>query len=399
MDVNFSEWLERRLRIWREKGLMRRMYWVEGGSAGRIRHGDDVYENFGSNDYLGLAYDERLRSAALDSLRVKENSFGAGAARLMTGNARIWEEAEERLARFKGCDAGLIFSSGYAMALGVIPALVERGDFLVLDRKAHACLIDGARLSEAVVRTYPHNDMEALEDLLMRIRERYPTARIGIITESLFSMDGDWAPLRRIVELKKRYGAWLLVDEAHATGIYGERRRGLLELQKVESEVEVQVGTLGKALGVSGGYVVGKRELIEYLINHARSFMFSTGLCPVLAAALIRSIEIVESDETGMELFKMLWGNVYDFKRLLYGDSAMPPAAPIFPVMIGDERECVRVMDDLMRRKLWVPAVRYPSVGKGRARLRISITAAHRKDAMENLANALFELKVLSKEL
>ncbi len=395
MDVSFLEWLEKRIGRLEDKQLRRELRCIDEVCGARIRYRGDMYDNFGSNDYLGLAQDERLKESVVDYLKQDGHSLGGGAARLMTGNARIWQEAEERLARFKGCEAGLLFSSGYAMAVGVIPTLVERGDFLLLDRKAHACLIDGARLSEGTMRTFPHNDMVALEGLLIRIRERHPTVKIWIITESLFSMDGDWAPLREIVELKKRYGAWLLVDEAHATGIFGERHRGLLELQKVESEVEIQTGTLGKALGLSGGYVVGRKVLIDFLINHARSFVFSTAPCPALAAALIQSLEIVESEDMGMALQNRLWANVYHFKKRLYGENTMPPAAPIFPVMIGDEGRALEVMDQLKAKKLWVPAIRYPTVAKGQSRLRVSITANHDFEAIDRLASSLVELNIV----
>jgi 8-amino-7-oxononanoate synthase len=396
MDVNFVQWLEKRLGKLKDKELLRQLRRIDAVRGGRIWCDGKAYDNFGSNDYLGLAQDERLKEAVVEYLKDGGSCVGAGAARLMTGNSRVWEEAEERLARFKGCEAGLIFSSGYSMALGVIPTLVERGDFFVLDRNVHACLLDGARLSEGTVRVYPHNDMEALEALLMRIRERHPTVRIWVITESLFSMDGDWAPMRQIVELKNRYGAWLMVDEAHATGIYGEKRRGLLELQKVESEVEIQMGTLGKALGLSGGYVVGKRVLIEFLINRARSFIFTTAASPALGAALIRGLELVEDDEEGNVLLEKLWRNVYHFKKRLYGDNTMPPRAPIFPIMIGDEGRAVGVMEQMMKEGLWVPAIRYPTVAKGESRLRISITANHDFEAMDRLAFSLSQLELIS---
>jgi 8-amino-7-oxononanoate synthase len=396
MDVNFTEWLERRLRKLRDQQLLRQLRSIEEVRGARIKHGGVVYDNFGSNDYLGLAQDARLKEAVVDYIKDENQLLGGSAARLMTGNSRILQDAEDRLAKFKGCEAGLLFSSGFSMAVGVIPALVQRGDFLLLDRKAHACLIDGARLSEGTVRVFPHNDMEALEALLIRIRERHPTAKIWIITESLFSMDGDWAPIKRLVELKKQFGAWLLVDEAHATGIYGEKHRGLLELQKAESEVEVQVGTLGKALGLSGGYVVGTRVLIDYLMNRARSFIFSTAPWPALGAALIRSLEIVENDETSMVLQNRLWANAYYLKRKLYGENVMPPAAPIFPILVGDEGRAVEVMEYLRAMGLWVPAIRYPTVAKGQARLRVSVTGAHDEEAMDRLAEGLIELGLVS---
>ncbi|MCS7063111.1 MAG: 8-amino-7-oxononanoate synthase [Methylacidiphilales bacterium] len=389
MDLNFTRYLEEQLEAIEKRNLLRRLNIIETLNGPYLQHESVQYLNFGSNDYLGLAQDTRVKEAVLEYLRDHRRSLGGTSSRLITGHAAVLAEAEKRLAEFKGTEAALIFSSGYAMALGVIPALVERGDFILLDRKAHACLIDGARLSEASVRTFPHNDMEMLQSLLSRIRERHPKVKIWIITESLFSMDGDWARLKEIVELKKQWGAWLLVDEAHATGIYGARHRGLLELHKIESEVEVQMGTLGKALGLMGGYIAGSSNLVNYLINRARSFIFSTAPWPALGVAVNKVLEIIQDDKECLSLLSRLWKNAHDFKKNIFGENVMPPISPVFPLILGEEQKVLEAMESLKNQKIWVPAIRYPTVPKGKARLRVSITALHDEGSINRLASAL----------
>ena len=230
--------------------------------------------NFSSNDYLSLANDSRLREAAISA--IKEFGVGAGASRLISGTQSPHLQLESALAKWKGTPAALCFSSGYAAALGTIPALVGKNDVVSLDKLCHASLIDGAKLSGATLRVFPHNHLGKLESHLEWARREHPKARILIVSESVFSMDGDRAPLRELIELKKRFDALLLLDEAHAIGVIGSNGRGLAAEAGLTKDVDVQMGTLSKALGVSGGYICGSRNLIEWLINRARSFIFST---------------------------------------------------------------------------------------------------------------------------
>ncbi len=237
-----------------------------------------TFLNFSSNDYLGLASHPTLNEAVIKA--IKKYGAGSGASRLICGSLAPFHELEEALAAFKGTEAALGFSTGYAAAIGTIGALLGKDDIIVIDKLVHACIVDAARLSGAKLRVFAHNDLNDLEDILKwankkKLQVANCKSQILIVTESIFSMDGDAAPLREIVMLKEKYGAWLMVDEAHATGLYGKNRRGLAEEFEVSDRIEIQMGTFGKAVGASGGYICGSRSLIDFLVNRARSFIFS----------------------------------------------------------------------------------------------------------------------------
>ena len=249
---------------------------VELAASGRL-------VNFASNDYLGLADDPLLRDAA--KAAIDRYGVGAGASRLVSGTGPAHGCLEEKLARFKGTEAALTFSSGYAAAAGAIGSVVDKHDVLILDKLCHASLVDAARASGAVLRVFPHNALGKLEDHLQWARREHPDARVVVLTESVFSMDGDRAPLAELVELKTQHGALLLVDEAHAVGVIGRNGRGLAAEVGVSKQVDIHLGTMSKALGVSGGYIAGSRSLIDLLVNRARSFIYSTAQPPALAAA------------------------------------------------------------------------------------------------------------------
>ncbi len=364
---DFDQWLRGQLSEIDSAGLRRRLRVVDGPQGRVARVGGRELINFSSNDYLGLAADARVREAALAA--VDEYGLGAGASRLISGTQRPHAVLEQRLATFKRSEAAVVYSTGYAAALGTIKALAGKGDVLILDKLCHACLVDAARMSGATLRIFPHNDLGRLARHLEWARARVGAAgRIGVLTESVFSMDGDVAPLREIAELKERWGAWLLVDEAHAVGVLGERGRGLAEAVGVADRIEVQMGTLGKALGAAGGYVVGSRSLIEFLVNRARSFVFSTAPSPVVAAAAGEAVRLLDAGELEPER-ERLWRNVKAF------DAGATSA--IVPVMIGDEKAAVDLSDQLRDSGVWVPAVRYPTVARGAARLRVTLSAAH----------------------
>ena len=386
MSDAFDQFLHGELKSIDEAGLLRSLRRIETPQQVEVHSGDRELINFSSNDYLGLAAHESLRMAAQDG--VEALGAGAGSARLISGSQTIAHELEAALAAFKQTEAALSFSSGYAAALGVVPALVGQGDVLVIDKLVHASLVDAARLSGAKLRVFKHNDLAELETIL-----QWASGREGntlVITESVFSMDGDLAPVRDLVQLKNRYGAWLMLDEAHATGLYGEDRRGIAEEMGVADGVEVQLGTLGKALGAAGGYICGSQTLIDLLVNRARSFIFSTAPVPAQLAAAKRGVELVQSNE-GEVLRTRLWANVDALKNGLIQQGWKLPVvrSAILPLIIGDEREALALAERLREAGVWVPAVRYPTVARGAARLRVTVSAAHQPKHLDALLEAL----------
>ena len=338
--------------------------------------------NFASNDYLGLASDPHLREAATKA--IAEFGVGAGASRLISGTHSSHVRLEAALAKWKGTGAALSFGSGYAAAVGAIPALVGKNDIILLDKLCHASLIDGAKLSAATLRVFPHNHLGKLKSLLGWGCRKNSTARILIITESVFSMDGDRAPLREIVELKKDFRAQLLLDEAHAIGVIGPNGRGLAAEENFSPEVDVQMGTLSKALGVSGGYICGPRNTIEWLINRARSFIFSTAPPPALAAAANAAVDFLSSPE-GEKRRRLLWRNI----DILAEELQVRPASAIVPWIIGDEQVTLAAARSLQDEGFFVPAIRYPTVAKGSARLRVTVSAAHEEAELRSLGAAI----------
>ena len=386
MSDAFDQFLHGELKSIDEAGLLRSLRRIETPQQVEVHSGDRELINFSSNDYLGLAAHESLRMAAQDG--VETLGAGAGSARLISGSQTIAHEFEARLAAFKQTEAALSFSSGYTAALGAVPALIGQGDVVIIDKLVHASLVDAARLSGAKLRVFKHNDLADLESILQWADER--EGNTLVITESVFSMDGDLAPVRDLVQLKKRYGAWLMLDEAHATGLYGEGRRGIAEEMDVADGVEVQLGTLGKALGAAGGYICGSQALIDLLVNRARSFIFSTAPVPAQLAAAKRGVQLVQSNE-GEALRTRLWANVDALKNGLIQQGWKLPVvrSAIMPLMIGDEREALALAERLRDAGVWVPAMRYPTVARGAARLRVTVSAAHQPRHLDALLEAL----------
>ncbi len=381
--MDFDQFLTRELQRIEEAGLLRSLRILESPQGARVLCNGQPLVNFSSNDYLGLAAHPRLREAARNAL--EEAGTGAGASRLVCGNHREHELLEDALARFKGTESALTFSTGYAAALGVIPAVVGSGDVVILDKLCHACLVDGARLSGAALRVFPHNNLEKLESHLRWAREKHPSSRVLVGVESVYSMDGDRAPLREMVALKERHGAWLMVDEAHGVGVIGPAGRGLADELGVGEQIEIQMGTLGKALGSSGAYLCGSSALREYLINRARSFIFSTAPGPATAAASRASVEVLSSAE-GTGLLERLWTNI---RAMGEGLAGARTESAIFPVVIGGELEAVERSRVLQEAGFLVPAIRYPTVSRGSARLRIALSAAHELSEIHRLVEAL----------
>jgi 8-amino-7-oxononanoate synthase len=369
---NLHDQLGAELHKARAEGLYRTLREVSSAQGPRIQIDGREFLNFSSNDYLGLANDPVLKQAA--SAAIEKYGVGAGASRLVSGNLHPYEELERKLAVFKAKEAALVFSSGYAANVGTITALVGEGDVVILDKLDHASIIDGARQSDATIRVYPHKNLKKLEAILDQCGS---FRRKLIVTETVFSMDGDLAPLGEIVELKERHGAWLMIDEAHATGLYASNRRGLAEAVGVEDRIEITLGTLSKALGCLGGFVVGSQLLIDFLRNRARSFIYSTALPPAVCAAAGAAVDFVMSG-AGHERRDRLWRNVSELK---HGLSALgmqnESRSPITPIIIGDEKAAVEISGKLYKRGIFAPAIRFPTVPKGKARLRVTVTAAH----------------------
>ena len=372
----------------RARSLLRSLREMDSPQQPTVELAGKKLINFSSNDYLGLATEPALREAA--KAAIDQYGVGAGASRLVCGTLSPHVRLEEKLAEFKRTEAALTFSSGYATALGTLGALCQKDDVIILDKLAHACLIDGARLSGAHVRVFPHNHMGKLESHLAWARDNFPEARVVVVTEAVFSMDGDWALLAEIVELKRRFGALLLLDEAHAVGVIGAHGRGLAEQLGLAGAVDIHMGTLSKALGVSGGYVCGGRQLIELLVNRARSFIYSTAPSPAVAAAGCAAVEWMLS-AAGEKRRQQLRQNLAQFA------SEMPPLfsgerkvqSAIVPVIVGKAEAALEAAQLLADKGFLVPAIRFPTVARDAARLRVTLSARHTPRQISGLCAVL----------
>jgi 8-amino-7-oxononanoate synthase len=386
---DFNQELNFRLEEIQAAGLLRRLRPVAHLEGAHLAHASNRLLNFASNDYLGLATSEPLKEGARRAL--EKYGAGSGASRLVTGSLVIHHDLEQALAEYKGCEAALTFSSGYAAAIGSVTSLLGAGDTIITDQLIHASLVDAARLCKAYVRIFRHNDLNQLEEILRETDTSSISALSGrrsrtlIVTESVFSMDGDLAPLQAIVQLKEKYGAWLMVDEAHATGLFGAKRRGCVEAAGVGEQVEIQLGTLSKALGASGGFICGSRVLIDYLINRARSFIFSTAPNPAASGAALEAVQVVQSPE-GEKRASTLWKRVQQLQEALKISGV---SSPIFPLITGGEELAVQQSLKLLELGFLIPAIRHPSVPRGKARLRVTLGAAHSEEQVEQLIFAL----------
>ena len=341
---------------------------------------------FCSNDYLGLAAEPTLASAAAGA--AARWGVGAGASHLVSGHYAAHEALEARLAAFVGMDDALCFSTGYMANIGVMPALVGRGDAIFADKLNHASLVDGALLSRAELIRYPHCDLAALEARLAASE----APRKLIVTDSVFSMDGDLAPLPELLALAEAHRAWLLVDDAHGFGVLGPQGRGSLAHFGLGSPRLILMGTLGKAAGVAGAFVAGSRDVIEWLINTSRSYIFTTGAPPLLAETLLTAVDLIEHGDTRRAHLAAL---IARFKAglTLARWQLLPSDTPIQPLVIGDNHEALAVSRALDAEGLWVPAIRPPTVPKGAARLRITLSAAHSFEQVDRLVATLKRLE------
>ncbi len=377
--------LESELQAIRAKGLYRQMRKVVS-SAGPVVFCDGKQMlNFASNNYLSIADDQRLVVAAH---RVMDtHGIGASASRLVVGNTDIHEELEQRLASFKNKPAALVFPTGYMANAGCIPAVASGDNDLILaDRLVHASLLDACRNSYGKLRVFPHNDTDALEHLLARYHDK--KRRILIVTEGVFSMDGDCAPLDRIALLARSYDALLMLDDAHGTGVLGDNGRGAAEMFSVENMVDIHMGTLSKAIGVMGGFVAGSYLLREYLVNKARSFIYTTGLPPALCAASMESLSIIQSEPERRNRLRATSGLVRNELQRI-GFTVPDGITPIIPVIIGDATKVMQVSHALSEYGMIAPGIRYPTVPEGKERLRISIQSGHTDAHIDKLLSCM----------
>jgi glycine C-acetyltransferase len=361
--------------------LYRQLRTIHGAQAPRVQVDGQTVVLLSSNNYLGLAEHPALREAAVQALERYGN--GAGASRSIAGTMEPHRELEERIARFKGCEAALLLSTGYLANLGLLTTLVEEGDLIVSDELNHASVVDGCRLSRAEVWVYRHRDMDHLEALLKRSAHR----RRLIVTDGVFSMEGDIAPLPAIRALADQYGALVMVDDAHATGVLGTGGRGTGEYFDLMGQIEVQMGTLGKALGGFGAYIAGSKALIDYLINCCRTFLYTTAPPPAIAAMALAALEIVEGEP---QRRARLWENTAYFKEGLekLGFDTGMSETPILPVIIGANTLTMEADRLLMERGVFAQGIRPPTVPPQGSRLRATLMATHTKEDLDDALNA-----------
>ena len=366
------------------EGLLRTRTTVDGPQGAVLRAGDRELVNFSSNDYLGLASHPAIVAAARGAL--DRAGFGSGASRLITGDMADHRALEAAIAEVKGTEDALVFNSGYHANTGVIPALVGEGDVVFSDALNHASIIDGCRLAKAERVIYRHGDVADLE---AKLRAHRSARRRLVVTDSLFSMDGDLAPLPEICEAAEAYGALVMIDEAHATGVFGPRGAGVAAHFGVTERVHVHMGTLGKALGALGAYVSGRRTLTEWLFNRARSFVFTTGLPPSVCAAARAALTLPDAEERRARL----WANVAYLRRGLEAlGLEVGGESQILPIVIGDNVRTMAMSEALKARGLWVQGIRPPTVPEGTARLRVTVMATHTEAHLNRLLEALEDL-------
>jgi glycine C-acetyltransferase len=386
MNDTLQSWLGTEIQSLKDQNLYKKPRVLESPAGGRVQMDGRSVINLSSNNYLGLANHPKVRQAALES--IERWGVGAGAVRWIGGTMEIHDELERRLAAFKHTEAVLVFTSGFVANSGTIPAVTTKEDVIISDELNHASIIDGVRLSAAEYRksegwVYAHKDMDALEDCLRRaqgFRKRM------IITDGVFSMDGDIAPLPEIVRLAEQYDAFVMVDDAHASGVLGKNGAGSTSHFDLYGRVDIQLGTLSKALGVVGGYIAGSAVLKEWLINRGRPYLFSTAHPPMVAAALIAALDVMENDPEPM---RRLWANARLWQSVLAeeGFDTMGTETPITPVYVGDEGDAQRMEKMLWDEGVYALAIVFPTVARGKARLRTMPNATHtEEDLREALA-------------
>ncbi len=389
MNSSLQSWLSGQIDALKEQSLYKVPRILESAAGGRVKMDGKEVVNLASNNYLGLANHPKVRQAALDA--VEKWGVGAGAVRWIGGTMAIHDELEQRLASFKHTEAVLVFTSGFTANSGCIPAVLTDKDVVISDELNHASIIDGVRLSPAKYKksegyVYAHKDMESLEKIL---KDTQQFQKRMIITDGVFSMDGDIAPLPDIVALAEQYDAFVMVDDAHASGVLGKNGAGSTSHFGLYGRVDIQLGTLSKALGVVGGYIAGSAVLKDWLVNRGRPYLFSTAHPPMVAAALIAALDVMENDPEPMQ---RLWDNTRWWKNALNeaGFDTMGSETPITPVYVGDEGDAQRMEKALWEEGVYALSIGFPTVGRGKARIRTMPSAAH---TQEDLAFALEAFK------
>jgi glycine C-acetyltransferase len=382
-----ADFIHDELEALKRQGLYRKLRRVEGEQGPTLLLDGREVLNFSSNNYLGLANHPALKKAAQEAI----DRFGCGAvaSRLISGNMALHEDLEEKIAKLKGTETALVFNSGFQANVGIIPTLAGDGDAIFSDELNHASIIDGCRLSRAKTIVYPHCDMEALQDAL---KKAPATGRKLIVTETLFSMDGDEAPLPEMVEIAERHGALVMVDEAHATGTVGPNGAGIVAKLGLGERVDIQMGTLGKALGGFGAYVAGSRALRELLINRCRSFIFTTSLPPPVLAAAIAAIDLLYREP---ERRLALWHNIRTLREGLrkLGFSLGKSESQILPLVIGDAEKCTAFSERLLEKGVFAQGIRPPTVSESTSRLRITLMATHTHEHLHRGLKAFEEVR------
>ena len=369
----------------KDQGLYNTIRTIDGPQGAHLTVNGQKVLNFCSNNYLGLANDPRLVRAATAAL--ERYGVGPGAVRTIAGTMTIHTDLEEALARFKGVEATISFQSGFTANLAVIPALVGAGDVIISDELNHASIVDGVRLSKAARKIYSHNDVGVLRERLAEAREEGAN-QILVITDGVFSMDGDLAPLDRIVDAADDFDAMVMVDDAHGEGVVGRGGRGIVDHFALQGRVDVEVGTMSKAFGAVGGYVAGSEELIEWLRQRGRPFLFSSAITPPDVAACIAAVEILDGST---ELVDRLWSNSAAFKTMMTdaGFDIGVSETPITPVMLGEVALAREVSSRLLEEEgVFAQAIGYPTVPKGKARIRVMVSASHSADDLDRCAEA-----------
>lgn len=378
------QYLADELQQLREQGLYQRLRILEGEQLPVARFDGREVINLSSNNYLGLTTHPKLKQRAAEA--VEKYGVGSGAVRTIAGTMTLHMKLEEKIAQFKNVEASVVFQSGFTANAGTVAAILGREDIIISDELNHASIIDGCRLSRAEIKVFPHKDVEACEKVLKEIEGR--KGRKLLITDGVFSMEGDIAPLPQLADLAEKYGCIMMIDDAHASGVLGRNGRGTVDHFKLHGRVDIQVGTLSKAIGALGGYICSTRDTIEYLYHRARPFLFSTSHPPSVAATCLAAFELLDEEP---QLVEHLWANTRFFKEGLtkLGFNTGMSETPITPIIVGDAALAHQFSRELFEAGVFAQGIGFPTVPKGKARLRTIVTATHTEEQLSNAINIL----------
>ncbi|NIP31742.1 MAG: 8-amino-7-oxononanoate synthase [Candidatus Dadabacteria bacterium] len=382
-------WIDDEIKTIHDNNLFRHLTEIQTGQHPEIKINGKTNVLLASNSYLGLSVDPRVINASVEAL--KKYGTGSGGSRLVSGSSDLHRRLEERIAKFKNTESAILFTTGYLANVGTISAIVGPDDIVFSDELNHASIIDGCRLSDAKIQIYKHLDLDHLEEL---IAQNLNFKKKLIVTDTIFSMDGDLVDLAKLVKIADKYNCMLMIDEAHATGVLGERGSGASEYFGVEDKVPIVMGTLSKAVGSLGGYIAGSKKLTDFIRNRVRSYIFDTSLPAAAIGASLESIDIIENDK---DLREHLWKLIEYFKKEInkIGLEILPSHSPIIPILIGEPEPTLNFASSLRERGIYTPAVRPPSVPEGKCRLRVSLMATHTFEHLDRALSAFKEVKQL----